>query len=180
MGLLPGYQTIGVLAPIGLTLLRVVQGLSVGGEYPSSMVFLVERAPEGRRGLMGALVAASCAIGTLLARQSAQPLPPACQPQRSTPGAGASVLAGLVVGIAGYILRRHVLETGVAEKRMRAPIVETLHALGVWLRLRRFVGLQLDLLHWLCLYVSWLQIADGIRRHARSRSTRAPPSLPDG
>ena len=66
MGLLPGYQTIGVLAPIGLTLLRVVQGLSVGGEYPSSMVFLVEHAPEGRRGLMGALVAASCAIGTLL------------------------------------------------------------------------------------------------------------------
>src|SRR5271169_7180068 len=42
MGLLPGYQTIGVLAPIGLTLLRVVQGLSVGGEYAGSMVFLVE------------------------------------------------------------------------------------------------------------------------------------------
>ena len=45
VGLLPTYQTIGVLAPIGLTLLRVVQGLSVGGEYPSSMVFLVEQAP---------------------------------------------------------------------------------------------------------------------------------------
>jgi MHS family proline/betaine transporter-like MFS transporter len=49
MGLLPGYQTIGVLAPVGLTLLRVLQGLSVGGEYTSSMVFLVEHAPEGRR-----------------------------------------------------------------------------------------------------------------------------------
>jgi MFS transporter, MHS family, proline/betaine transporter len=70
MGLLPGYQTIGVLAPIGLTLLRVVQGLSVGGEYTSSMVFLVEHAPEGRRGLMGALAAAGGAIGTLLARIS--------------------------------------------------------------------------------------------------------------
>src|SRR5262249_53055480 len=66
MGLLPGYQTIGVLALIGLTLLRVVQGLSVGGEYTSSMVFLVEHAPEGRRGLMGALAAAGGAIGTLL------------------------------------------------------------------------------------------------------------------
>src|SRR3982074_2374760 len=66
MGLLPGYQTIGLLAPIGLTVLRVVQGLSVGGEYTSSMVFLVEHAPEGRRGLMGALAATGGAIGTLL------------------------------------------------------------------------------------------------------------------
>jgi len=62
IGLLPAYQTIGVLAPIGLTLLRVVQGLSVGGEYPSSMVFLVEHAPEGRRGLMGAFAATGSAI----------------------------------------------------------------------------------------------------------------------
>jgi Sugar (and other) transporter len=66
VGLLPTYQTIGVLAPIGLTLLRVVQGLSVGGEYPSSMVFLVEHAPEGRRGLMGAVAATGGAIGMLL------------------------------------------------------------------------------------------------------------------
>src|SRR6195256_1975440 len=47
IGLLPGYQTIGLLAPIGLTVLRIVQGLSVGGEYTSSMVFLVEQAPQG-------------------------------------------------------------------------------------------------------------------------------------
>jgi MHS family proline/betaine transporter-like MFS transporter len=89
MGLLPGYQTIGVLAPIGLTLLRVVQGLSVGGEYTGSMVFLVEQAPEGRRGLMGALGASGSTAGFCSARQSAQLLRPACQPQRSTPGAGA-------------------------------------------------------------------------------------------
>jgi MFS family permease len=53
IGLLPGYATWGLLAPVALTLLRMVQGLSVGGEYTSSMVFLVERAPEGRRGLNG-------------------------------------------------------------------------------------------------------------------------------
>ena len=56
IGLLPGYATLGILAPLILTLLRMVQGLSVGGEYTSSMVFLVEHAPAGRRGLMGALI----------------------------------------------------------------------------------------------------------------------------
>ena len=40
IGLLPGYATIGLAAPVALTLLRMVQGLSVGGEYTSSMVFL--------------------------------------------------------------------------------------------------------------------------------------------
>ena len=53
IGLLPGYETFGVLAPVGLTLLRVVQGLSVGGEYPGSMVFLVEHAPRGTTRLDG-------------------------------------------------------------------------------------------------------------------------------
>src|SRR6516164_2034181 len=66
IGLLPGYQTIGVLAPVGLILLRVLQGLSVGGEYARSMVFLVEHAAEGRRGLMGALGASGGTVGMLL------------------------------------------------------------------------------------------------------------------
>ncbi|HSS82659.1 MAG TPA: MFS transporter, partial [Reyranella sp.] len=66
VGVLPGYQTLGVAAPILLTLLRMIQGLSVGGEYTSSMVFLVERAPEGRRGLMGALISCGACGGILL------------------------------------------------------------------------------------------------------------------
>src|SRR5437899_4576056 len=42
IGLLPGYATLGVAAPILFTLLRMMQGLSTGGEYTSSLVFLVE------------------------------------------------------------------------------------------------------------------------------------------
>ena len=66
IGLLPGYATIGLAAPVALTLLRSVQGLSVGGEYASSMVFLIEHASAGRRGLMGALVCSASVGGILL------------------------------------------------------------------------------------------------------------------
>src|SRR5262245_13430177 len=65
-GLLPGYATLGLLAPAALTVLRMVQGLSVGGEFTSSMVFLVECAPEGRRGLLGSLAACGASAGILL------------------------------------------------------------------------------------------------------------------
>src|SRR2546425_8303798 len=54
IGLLPGYATLGVAAPVLFTLLRMMQGLSTGGEYTSSLVFLVEQAPQGHRGLTAA------------------------------------------------------------------------------------------------------------------------------
>jgi MFS transporter, MHS family, proline/betaine transporter len=165
IGLLPGYQKIGLLAPIGLTLLRIVQGLSVGGEYTSSIVFLVEHAPEGRRGLMGALGASGATAGILLGSAVGA----AFASSMSTTaldswGWRIPFLLGLLVGIAGYILRRHVLETVVAEKRTRTPIVEAIQ--DHWRVVAGFVGL--------CVYnavtfyiafvylVSWLQTADGI------------------
>jgi MHS family proline/betaine transporter-like MFS transporter len=50
LGFLPGYATIGVAAPLLLTILRMIQGLSVGGEYIGSIAFLTEHAPPNRRG----------------------------------------------------------------------------------------------------------------------------------
>ena len=47
IGLLPDYQTIGLAAPIGLTLLRIVQGLSVGGEYTGSWCSSLSMRPRG-------------------------------------------------------------------------------------------------------------------------------------
>src|SRR5262249_10683557 len=165
IGLLPGYQTIGLLAPIGLTLLRVVQGLSVGGEYTSSMVFLVERAPERRRGLMGALAGSGSAVGILLGSAVGAGFAASMSSAALDAwGWRISFLLGLVVGIAGYILRRHVLETALAEKRTRAPIVETLH--DHWRVVAGFAGLTV--FNAVTFYVgfvylvSWLQTADGI------------------
>jgi len=52
-GFMPDYQMIGLTASILLVVLRLIQGLSAGGEYTTSIVFLVERSGQGRRGLLG-------------------------------------------------------------------------------------------------------------------------------
>jgi len=165
IGLLPDYQTIGLAAPIGLTLLRILQGLSVGGEYTGSMVFLVEHAPEGRRGLMGAFGASGSTAGILLGSAVGA----AFAASMSTEALDAwgwriPFLLGLVVGIAGYILRRYVLETEFVEKRIRAPIVETLR--DHWRIVAGFAGLSaysaVAFYIGFVYLVSWLQTADGI------------------
>lgn len=53
IGLLPTYESIGLLAPILLIILRMLQGLAVGGEYTSSIVFLIEHSPPKQRGFIG-------------------------------------------------------------------------------------------------------------------------------
>lgn len=66
VGILPGYEVIGLAAPILLTLCRMLQGLSVGGEYTTSIVFMVENAPDNRRGIAGALACCGATLGILL------------------------------------------------------------------------------------------------------------------
>ena len=165
IGLLPGYATLGLFAPVALTLLRMVQGLSVGGEYTSSMVFLIEHAPHGRRGLMGALISCGACAGILLGSAVGAGFGSAMSSATLEAwGWRIPFLLGLVVGIAGYFLRRHVLETVPTVKRQRAPIVETLH--DHWrlvlalagLSVFNAVGFYISFVY----LVSWLQLADGI------------------
>lgn len=66
IGLLPTYATAGAVAPVLLVAMRLLQGLSVGGEYTTASVMLAERAAPGRRGLITALVPMGCNAGTLL------------------------------------------------------------------------------------------------------------------
>src|SRR5438445_662611 len=53
IGLIPSYATIGFAAPALLVLLRLVQGLSAGGEYGGAATFMAEYAPDKRRGFFG-------------------------------------------------------------------------------------------------------------------------------
>lgn len=61
LGLLPTYQTIGIWAPIGLVLIRLLQGLAVGGNYGGSFIFTIENAPPERKCFAGSLPS----LGTL-------------------------------------------------------------------------------------------------------------------
>lgn len=67
MGLLPSYGTIGILAPILLTLLRLVQGFCVGGEWGGAVLMAVEHAPKGKKGFFGAFPQMGAPAGTGLA-----------------------------------------------------------------------------------------------------------------
>jgi MHS family proline/betaine transporter-like MFS transporter len=66
LGLLPTYEQIGLLAPLLLVAVRLLQGLSVGGEFSSSVTYLVETAPEGQRGLTGSWANIGSMSGSLL------------------------------------------------------------------------------------------------------------------
>ena len=66
-GLLPGYSTIGVWAPILLLVARIFQGLSTGGEFVGAMTYLVERAPDHKRGMMVGFLPLGNLVGFVLA-----------------------------------------------------------------------------------------------------------------
>ena len=67
IGLLPTYATIGVAAPILLTLLRFAQGIAIGGQWGGAMLLVTESAPKEKRGYYGAFAQAGAPIGVILA-----------------------------------------------------------------------------------------------------------------
>lgn len=66
IALLPSFETVGLLAPLMLLILRMIQGFSASGEYAGAATFLAEYAPDDKRGLYASIVPASTAAGLLL------------------------------------------------------------------------------------------------------------------
>jgi MFS transporter, MHS family, proline/betaine transporter len=114
MGLLPTYQEVGVLAPILLTLLRIVQGISTGGEFAGSIVFLVEQAPDHRRGLYGSIANFGAMIGGLLGAAIGWLISEILTPDAMQDwGWRLLFLSGIVVGLFGLWARVGVPDTPV-------------------------------------------------------------------
>ena len=66
VGLLPDYATIGVAAPILLIVMRLIQGLALGGEYGGAATYVAEHAPEGKRGLYTSWIQITATLGLFL------------------------------------------------------------------------------------------------------------------
>ena len=67
IGFLPTYQSIGVMAPLLLVVLRFVQGLAIGGQWGGAMLLVTESAPKDQRGWYGAYAQAGAPVGVILA-----------------------------------------------------------------------------------------------------------------
>jgi MFS transporter, MHS family, proline/betaine transporter len=114
MGLLPTYQQVGVLAPILLTVLRIVQGISTGGEFAGSIIFLVEQAPGHRRGLYGSVANFGSMIGGLLGAGIGWLVSELLTPEAMQDwGWRALFFSGILVGLFGLWARSGVPDTPI-------------------------------------------------------------------
>jgi MFS family permease len=66
IGFLPGYDRIGIFAPIALVILRLLQGLALGGEYGGAAVYVAEHAPDNRRGYYTSFIQTTATLGLFL------------------------------------------------------------------------------------------------------------------
>ncbi len=66
VGVLPTYETIGMAAPIALLLIRVLQGLALGGEYGGAAVYVAEHVPDGKRGFYTSFIQITATLGLFL------------------------------------------------------------------------------------------------------------------
>jgi MFS family permease len=129
VGLLPTYAQVGVLAPVLLVILRLIQGFAVAGEISGASSMILEHAPLGRRGFFASFTLQGVQAGQILAAAVFLPLA-RVMPSASFNAWGWRVpflLSALMI-LAGYIIRREVHETPAfaeenAERAVpRAPI----------------------------------------------------------
>nr|WP_208878750.1 MFS transporter [Streptomyces sp. PBH53] len=121
VGLTPTYASVGLLAPVVLVAARLLQGLSVGGEFAASTTFLVESAGPGRRGLFSSFQYVSTTAGQLAASGVTTVLVDTlAEPSMDGWGWRVPFWLGGVFSLVGFWIRRGAEETRSAAQR-QAP-----------------------------------------------------------
>ena len=112
IGLLPTYSQVGVAAPIMLVVVRLFQGLSTGGEFGGSSAYIVEYAPQHRRGFFGSFQLVGVAGGFLVGSLTAALLTASLTPEdRLAWGWRLPFLFGIAVGVVGIYMRWKISDT---------------------------------------------------------------------
>jgi MFS family permease len=132
VGLLPGYDQIGVAAPILLVLMRLLQGLALGGEYGGAATYVAEHAPDNKRGLYTAWIQTTATLGLfmslLVIMATRAMMPPA---QFADWGWRIPFLASIVLLVISLWIRLQLAESPVFQKMKdegagsKAPLKES-------------------------------------------------------
>ncbi|WP_372462153.1 MFS transporter [Nocardia rosealba] len=137
IGLLPTYHTIGVAAPILLVLLRVVQGVAVGGEWGGAALMVVEHADAGNRGRWTGIMQLGTPLGFLLSTGAVAAVTQLPEPQFSTWGWRVPFLLSAALLVLGMYVRLRVAESPVFAAA--APLRDSIPAAQVLRRPRLLV-----------------------------------------
>ncbi|MEO8496225.1 MAG: MFS transporter, partial [Planctomycetota bacterium] len=126
IGVLPTYETAGILAPILLVILRFVQGLGVGGEWGGAVLMAVEHGHQGRRGLYGSWVQAGVPVGLLMATAVFAVFSSLPDEQFVAWGWRVPFLLGIVLLGVGMFIRVRIMESplfaNVKSKQLLPPL----------------------------------------------------------
>ena len=132
IGLLPSYDVIGIAAPIILTIIRLIQGLSLGGEFSGCIAYIVEHSPAENRGLAGSASFVSMCLGMLMGLVVAQGFAFFLEEEELLSwGWRVPFIFGLFIGLIGLYIRSHLSESPIYLKAKangllsRTPIRET-------------------------------------------------------
>lgn len=121
LGLLPNYASIGIAAPLFLTLLRLLQGIAVSGEIATAISFLVEHSHESRRGFTGSLAMCSAFVGIVTSSAIATLITElVTYEQLTTWGWRIPFLMGGLLGFVGLWMRLKTKETEHFKKTQAA------------------------------------------------------------
>ena len=133
VGMLPGTATIGVVAPLLLVLMRVVQGFAIGGEWSGSVLLAMEWGAQDRRGLLGSSAQVGVPVGLVLGTGGMTLLSATLAPDAfNSWGWRIPFLASLVLVAVGLVIRLRILETPmfakmiVERKIVRTPVADAI------------------------------------------------------